>query len=184
MLHGIVVTQPSFAAKETEVWKVRQAGDPGARQSGDVPEEARPEEPVETGKIGQATVGERAIEEQMIRFRVRAHERVLDRAAMPRLEDRQLMKQRQRRVGDAAAGLEAVELPLAGERRDQAVAGMRAEQVDALQMVAVFEVRNATVGNTALPAHLKSLQLSKVAQDIEPAIGNAAARILTEIELL
>ena len=70
---------------------------PAPVRADDVPEETEPKEAVEAGEAGKAVVGERAVEQQVIRFGIGAHQRVLDLAAMPGLEDRELVQKRQRR---------------------------------------------------------------------------------------
>ena len=58
------------------------------------------------------------------------------------------------------------------------------EEIHALQLLAELQVGNASVGDRALPAHLKSPELRQVAQHGQPAVGDLATWIVAEIELL
>ena len=64
---------------------------------------------------------------------------------------------------------------LPASARDDAVAGVRAEQIDALQMVAELQVGHAGVRDALLPAHLELPELGQMAQHFEPAVGDPAA---------
>ena len=182
--HGIVVAQTSFASEETEVGKIRESSDARARQDRRVPEETESKEAVEPREAGKTFVGERAVEQQVIRFRIGAHQRVLDVAAMPGLEDRELVQERKRRVGHPTSGFETPKLGLASEGANHAVAGMRAEQVHALQLVAELQVRHAGVRDALLPAHLELPELGQMAEYFESAVGDPPAPRLAQIELL
>ena len=157
---------------------------PAPVRADDVPEETESKEAVEPREAGKAFVGERAVEQQVIRFRIGAHQRVLDVAAMPGLEDRELVQERERRVGHPASGFETPKLGLAGEGANHAVAGMRAEQVHALQLVAELQVRHAGVRDALLPAHLELPELGQMAEYLESAVGDPPAPRLAQIEIL
>ncbi len=152
--HGLVVAQLVLTSEKPEVRKVDESRETGRRQRRDVPEEAEAKEPIEPAQRREASVRERTIEQQMVRLGVRAHQRVFDGTAVPGFEDRELMQQRQRRIGHAASGLETPERALAGEGGDDAVARVRAQQIHALQLLAELQVGHASVGDRALPAHL------------------------------
>ena len=137
-----------------------------------MPEEAEPKEPVEACEAGKTFVGERAVEQQVVRFRIGAHQGVLDIAAVPGLEDRKLVQERQSGIGHRASGLETAKLALAGERADHAVAGLRAEQIHALQMIAELQVGHAGVRDALLPAHLELPEIGQMAQHFEAAVGD------------
>lgn len=76
------------------------------------------------------------------------------------------MEEREPGIGDLAPGLDVAELALPRQRVDGAIAGARG-------------VRDA-----ALPAHVKTLEPGQMAQNLEPAIGDPAARAFAQIELL
>ena len=184
MTHGFVVAQLVLTPEKPEVRQVDESRETGRRQRRDVPEEGEAKEPVEPAQRREASVRERTIEQQMVRLGVRAHQRVFDGTAVPGFEDRELMQQRQRRIGHAASGLETLERAFAGEGGDGAVARVRAQQIHALQLLAEPQVGHASVGDRALPAHLKSPELRQVAQHGQPAVGDLATRVVAEIELL
>ena len=52
------------------------------------------------------------------------------------------------------------------------------------RLIAELQVGHASVGDRALPAHLKSPELRQVAQHVEPAVGDLATGVVAEIELL
>src|SRR5688500_10980207 len=76
-----------------------------------------------------------------------AQERHLRLTAVPRLVHRQLVQQRDPRVGDVVAAREVVQLRLAGERADRAVAGARPAEVYASQLVTLREMHRTVVGD-------------------------------------
>src|SRR5262245_30792655 len=116
-----------------------------------MPEECQSEQSVETRDVRESAVSKRAIQEEMIRFGTRVHQRVFQFAIAPGFEYWELMQVRKTRVGNQPSRMESPKVRLAGQGGERAIARQRSHQVHALQIIAELEIRYANIRDTALP---------------------------------
>src|SRR5207253_2670155 len=116
--HGFVIAMFVLTADESEVRKILERRESGGGERGTVPEEGESEEAVESGKSGEAGVGEWAVDEQMRGCGVGTHECVRNFTARPSFEQRDLMEQGETGVGNAASAAQDMQIALAGKRGD------------------------------------------------------------------
>ena len=93
----------------------------------------------------EAAIGERAAQPEKVRRRRLVQQREVLLPALPRLEHRPLVQQRNAVVGDAVAAAEGVQVRLAGERTQRAIAGGRPREVHLAERVAAAQVRDPGV---------------------------------------
>ena len=89
-----------------------------------MPEEGQAEEAIEADQAGESPIGERAVKEQAVGSGSERHQIEARFAAMPGLEDRELMEEGQPGIGDTAAVGELTQMRLASQGADGAVPGV------------------------------------------------------------
>ena len=109
------------------------------------------EESVESAQVLHAEIGERTAQREVIGLRVVARERHLHLPAVPRLEDGQLVQQREPSVRDEAARHQTAQLLFSGERAQRGVARSRPSEIHALELVTVRQMLNAVIGYVGPP---------------------------------
>src|SRR5262245_19853438 len=120
----------------------------------------------------------------MVRAGLGFHQRAERLAGNRRGEERDLAERIETGVCDEPACLQAAQVWCSAQRVDDGITSVRAHQIDALELAAEAQVCDSLVGDAALPGHLESTQIGKMAEHREPTVGNLAAWVLAQFELL
>ncbi|MBI3684459.1 MAG: hypothetical protein HY235_29135 [Acidobacteria bacterium] len=149
-----------------------------------MPEQIECEHAIEASQTGESLVCERTVDQEMRGFVLFAQRLVGHLAAMPRLEQRKIVQERQTRVGDQPAGIQAAQSELPAQRIDRTIARRRAHQVHALKLLAEPQIGDASVRDSSLPGHVECPQIRQMAHNLQTAVCKLAARVLAQIEML
>ena len=135
--------------------------------------------PAETFELRHAAIRERTAQQEVVRAGVIAQETHLRLAAMPALEDRNLVEQRETGVGHGVAGSQLTQARLPRECTEGTVAGRSALEIHVAEALASGQVRDPSVRDLR-PGQRDRLQFRQRPQDFESVIRDTRA---TQVEV-
>jgi hypothetical protein len=148
-----------------------------------VPEESETGDPLQSGEMFQAVIGDRSVEHQVGVIVAKTHERVPRRAAGPLRKRRKALEERHRGIGKAQAGCHSPQRALGGQRVDNAIAKVRTNEIDFFELVAERQVCHAAVREVAVPIEFERFERRQTAQHVEPFVRDAGIAQVQVFEL-
>src|SRR5260221_8881016 len=130
------------------------------------------EESIESNKARHSIIAQRSAHHQIIRLRRIVRQRHRDVAILPRLEYRKFVEEREPCICDEIACLDMTQVCFSSQCSKKTIARGGAHQRYEFELCARSEIRDPRVGNPPLVIQTKGLELRKLAQNLEPVIGN------------